>query len=186
MTTDTGEIRTTAAYIDGIALIEANLRIEHERLDVTTEYEPDPTWVHIDAQNHFHAWSLDSSDRLPTLTKIPVEEPCNGRCDDDTCEGYTRTEHICRLCGEVIEPKSRRTFGTKHAPGRTTWSVEVQMLANDAMPLIGRRNVAFWTDMGKARNYFGIAYLQATSGGSGDLVTATIHGLGPLGERSKP
>lgn len=189
MTTDIGEIHTNAAYINGIAVYSADVRIEHERLDVTTEYEPDPTWVHIDANDHFHAWSLDGTkhtDRLPTLNSRPIEEPCNGNCDDDVCEGYTRTEYTCRLCGEVIEPKSRRTFGTKHMPGLMTWTVEVQMLANDALPPIGRDNVSFWTDMAKARNYFGVGYIQKTAHGIGDLVTATIHGIGPLGERAKP
>lgn len=185
MSTDRFERKARTAYVNGIAVVEALLRIDHHRLDVTTEWEPDPAWTHIDADGHFHAWSLGGKgdDRLPTLDAKRIEEPCNGRCDDEVCEGYTRTEYRCRMCGEVIEPRSRRTTGRRYAPGLSQWSVDVELIAKDAMPLLNIGEVSFWTDEKDGRNVFGVGHLRVARFELGDLVTATIHGHGPLGER---
>lgn len=173
-------MRTTSAYINGKPVIKADVSIDQDHIDITTEYEPDPTWTHVDSNGHFHAYAAGNA--LPTLDAVSVEQPCDGEECGGVCggEGYTRTEYYCRICNEIVEPKSRRTSGRKYMPGLTSWYVEVEMGHAELLDLIDRQ-VSFWTTGG--RGYFGVGHMAFTSISSDGTATATIHGIGELGQR---
>lgn len=62
--------------------------------------KPDPSWRHLDKQDHVHAW-IDG--KLPTLNTEVVGKTWVG--DERDGEEIDLLEHRCRICNESIEPK---------------------------------------------------------------------------------
>jgi hypothetical protein len=95
--------------------------VKQELIDITTEFEPDPTWVHTDSHGHEHRWVLDADDRLPTLVEVDDAEP--HWCPD--CQGdYQPWHYECRLCGDTVKPTTRRTIGRHHMRGLKHMTIE--------------------------------------------------------------
>ena len=113
-------IHTANAYIDGTGVERVELRIDTERIDVSSDRatKPDPQWTFSDAAGHFHAWASDG--KLPTLE--PYQVPCDGMCRDPE---HTITVYRCRICKASVEPAVVSDAGPRSMAGRTSYSVTV-------------------------------------------------------------
>lgn len=121
--------------------VHGSYEVTRELIDVTTEYEADPNWRHVDSHGHVHRWMagpdpvvplteshlhyLHPEQRpvLPSLVNVGDPEPhwC------ELCHGeYQPTHYECRLCGDVVKPRSRRTVGRRHIPGLKSIEFEVE------------------------------------------------------------
>ena len=89
--------------------------VENEKIDVTPERttKPDPKWSHVDRQGHYHAFSDDEHDLLPTL---------RGVFDEDVPSAVA---YRCRICNFEVIPEwvTQRSTVRIYAPGRMSWQV---------------------------------------------------------------
>jgi len=134
--------------INNATPVECELDYQVERIDVTTisGTEPNPAWEFVDAAGHYHAY--DTEMKVPTTRQVAFPMPHDDNCpqhdldddylddyaielvddvnhaDDEPCEGWTRYETQCELCGEQIAP-GRRPQGPKSIPGRSSWTLKV-------------------------------------------------------------
>lgn len=110
-------------FVNGDGPLSGSLKVEPRMIEVTSRdaTKPDPAWEYTDAAGHWHAWIAR-----------PVEMPCNGSCDG-TCdgEGYTRIDHHCRICNELIEPAVLPDTDRKWIPGMEEWEVTVHAAVPD-------------------------------------------------------
>lgn len=92
--------------------------IETEQVDVTPELttRPDSKWWAIDRQGHYHAFSDDDRNLLPTL---------RATFDD---EEERSVAYRCRICNAAIRPGwvTERSTRRIYAPGRMSWQVELR------------------------------------------------------------
>lgn len=189
MTSATILIPSHAGQLDGKPLLNCALEIDYERIDITSEFEPDLAWTYVDGRGHFHAYTAD--EKLPTLRGIPIEVPCDGACGfEGGCEGYTRTEYRCRLCDEVVEPKTRRPFGRRYMDGAERWTVKAVARIEDVAPTgfitVGGEppKVSFsMTDAAGRVTTFGFGRLVLCDLLGDGFANIAIHGDGPLGRR---
>lgn len=115
---------TTDMLVDGTRF-SGDVTVDQEQIDITSEFEPDPGWVHVDSHGHEHRWvsAGESADRLPSLIEVDDDEP--HWCED--CQGdYQPSHYQCRLCGDMVFPASRRTVGRRYMPGFKHLSIDVQ------------------------------------------------------------
>lgn len=167
----------TFVKIDGADPVPCELTITTENIEVRAAQEasPDHRWEHWDSNGHYHAWT--SSEKLPTLTRQEVPQPCDGSCGG-FCngEGYTATEWRCRLCDELVDPGCIiRQDVHKSIPGTTSWEVTATVESP------GRDFVSLHIVAGK-RTYFG----HARAGGflvDHNGIKVTFHGIAELGQR---
>jgi hypothetical protein len=125
--------------INGGQPLACSVRFEQDMIDVSslTASKPDPAWQMVDAAGHYHAWAKGG--QLPTLTIVEVPEPCE-ECDDDEddepCEGHTRTEYQCRLCHQVIEPRTvpDEAARNRRIPGRSNHIILIDGLTDQPPP----------------------------------------------------
>ena len=113
--------RHVACSIDGKPVQAVDLTVETESIDVSTmsDFRPDPTWEHVDAAGHFHAYAADG--KTPTLQETSEEYWC-----EDCHEHHTSYKTACVICGEEIRPATIDTGAfSKSIPGRTTWTLKV-------------------------------------------------------------
>lgn len=105
--------QSATVSIDGGPSLPAEVTVHSAPVEwVRSEHavKPDPGWRVVDGHGHEHRWALtDRKERwrpeaLPTLQAVPTPIPCDGACGDPGCEGYTVTRHVCRECGELVEP----------------------------------------------------------------------------------
>ncbi len=170
------------ATVDGKADLPAELTVEQEIITVRSEHatRPDPTWKHTDDAGHFHAWS--NGDALPTLEARTRQAPCDGACGG-VCdgEGYSVTEHFCRICDQQIEPGRTPDHREKRINGRRSWSILID--SNQPLGQSGDRvSVVVSRDF---LDYFGVAQiagLDMVSDGNGVRFTTRLHGISPLGD----
>lgn len=106
--------------------VRGSYNVEQEWLDVTTEFEPDPSWWHVDGHGHVHRWMVEgdpstpltdpSRERWELSTLVQVNDPEPHWCE--LCRGGYQPQHDeCRTCGDTVEPRSRRTAGRRYIPG---------------------------------------------------------------------
>lgn len=179
----------TQVIIDNGPPLSGTFGIEREMLDVSTAtggWLPDPAWECIDANGHWHAFTVDG--RLPTLAKHSRHVDCDGIHDfgdmlDDDCDGYDVVEYRCRVCLDLVEPH-RIPDGTagirRLIPGRTSWWVEVVT----AQQIDGEHTVRV---VGTGRALFGVAVARMVSAEgdhTGMRVTTRLDGVGELGDRA--
>ncbi len=121
-----GSFTTDAIRVDGRP-VRGTVTIEQERIDVTTEREPDPDWDHLDSNGHLHRWDIGERDRLPSLCYV-LDDPywCV-----DCCDEHQFGHHECILCGEQVSPSTRATIGRRYILGPRHITVDV----DEALPL---------------------------------------------------
>lgn len=175
-------MKTISASINGKPLIAAEIEVHTEPIDVTTEFEPDPTWSTVDSNGHFHAFTRDNT--LPTLLATQIQMPCDGQhlvpMEDEFCEGYIKTEYHCTICDEEIKPAMRHTSGRKYAPGIKSWTINVTGNAADLWQLSGLVSVRVESE---GKTYFGIGHFALRTAESSGAATGLITGRGELGTR---
>lgn len=93
---------------------------------------PDEKWRYVDKKGHGHFWAED--DKLPTLEWVVTGKEWVGD-EYDACE-YEVGEYRCRLCGEVVEPKKKLSYGPSHLPGLTWFTISI---ANEDFRLTGEQ-----------------------------------------------
>jgi len=179
---------TASFSIDGGPPVRGRLEVDQHVEWVRSERatRPDPAWEFTDDASHWHAFAKDGE--LPTLRGTSVQVPCDGSCGG-VCggEGYTVVRYTCRACDQEVQPNylpdwEARTRGTP-VLGLKEWSVQIEDAWSDAYQLgkaVSVRHDAAGTTL------FGIgaiANLERTFDGTTDLMTATIAGTGPLGQR---
>lgn len=117
----------TTASINGGPAVGADMFTETDLFDVTTRGKtvPDMEWEYVDKRGHYHAWTDAKS--LPTLDARSEHVECDvGHSDNEyECEGYDVTVYSCRICSEIVEPKTHFIPSTSRefARGRTSWTV---------------------------------------------------------------
>lgn len=189
--------------INGKGLVEATLDVHTEQIDVTTMTEPDMNWTLVDAAGHMHAWSKDGT--LPTLELkerlvevVPddeftveydnpaAEDPDDEEDWDDEGE-FTVTEYHCRICDEVIHPRSHATTSSRYKPGRKSWEVKFRALAED---VFAHRSelVSVWTEVDGKMRHFGVGRLVSLQlvslhAAEGRFADGVVVGIGELGTR---
>jgi hypothetical protein len=173
-----GTIQCTAS-LNGGPELPCAFNVETEMLHVrsASASKPDPSWEHVDAAGHFHAYDLDG--KLPTLEARHEDMVCN---DDDCCDGdeYTIITMHCVLCGEEVEPRRIPDAEQRFIPGRVSY----ELTLHDEIP-DGRFSVRVFT---RAGEWFGIG------DGRLDSVRATLGSVsrtyrvwcGPMGRRNIP
>lgn len=167
----------TALLVDGRS-VQGTVTIEQDMIDVTPEYEPDPSWVHTDSNGHVHRWMAgpdplaslrnprEQTAELPSLVRVDDPEP--HWCPE--CLGDYQPQHYeCRLCRDVVTPQYRRTVGRYHIPGLKHMTIEVE----EYLPL-GDVTVRMTTD--PPQTVRGRVVSSTVCGGSDGLArgTATI------------
>lgn len=165
------------ASINGGERVGAELTIEFERIDITAQFEPDPTWQHVDPAGHYHARSVGEH-AYPTLKAEAEHVDCDDPAHAD-CEGYTRMTYQCIACAAPVKPRTRQTVGRRYAQGRESWSLEVSQHVH------GTDRVSVVIDTAKGRR-FGFAVptgIEAVSDSDGMRVRTRLVGDSPLGER---
>ena len=171
-----------------ITLTEFSLVVEREEIDVTPamHIEPDMKWTHTDARGHFHAFSKDERDPLPTLRVEIIE---HGECDE--CRWEERI-FKCVLCEEVVEPRytEHPAVWKEFAPGPMSWRLDVTAYGSDTLKMTdlhqARVSLRIQTDEGNVPEYFGIGVVFTGSMeflGDGSAWVGRILGVGPLGSR---
>ena len=154
--------------------------IEQEQIDVTPERttKPDPKWFDVDRQGHYHAFSDDERDLLPTLraTVTGEENPI--------------VTYRCRICNMEIKPVwvTTRTIGRVHAPGRMSWRVELRAGRPHAHLLQGMNGTSVSVRIEEDGVVtFGIGLLRTIGAGVGDdgeiKWSGCVYGHGPMGSR---
>lgn len=185
--TESTLVNTTGGVtINDGPVLAGRLEVTQQIIDVSTAMatKPDLGWELIDANGHFHAYASDG--KLPTMITKSRHVDCDLSHEDDDpwgeddCEGYDVTEHFCRVCDELVDPKRLPTSGQRSMPGLKSWVITV---VGDRQ-IEGPVSVRFAID-GKV--YFGVAQALTDSmeGGSDGRVRVTtrLHGNSPLGER---
>ncbi len=177
--------------IDNGPPLAGTFGIEQEMVDVSTAnggWLPDPAWEHVDANGHWHAFTVDG--KLPTLAVHSRHVDCDGvhafgDMLDEECEGYDVTEYRCRVCLDLVAPH-RIPDGTaglrQFAPGPTSWWAEV------VTPREIKGECTVRITIGQ-RIMFGVAVARL-AGAEGDhrgvRVTTRLDGIGELGYRAGP
>ncbi len=164
--------------------LPAELTIEQEFTVIRSERatRPDPAWTFTDDARHFHAWSGDRD--LPTLDTRSRNAPCDGSCGG-VCdgEGYTVTEHFCRICGQQIEPGRLPDQGEKRIPTARHWHLLVD--SDRTLAQTGEHvSVRIVRDF---LGYFGVAVVTSMSMaslGNEVRVTTRLDGGSQLGDLS--
>jgi len=104
-----------------------SVEVRAEMIDISSsEYDPDPNWVFVDALGKEHRWVYAANHKwhLPTLKRRTIcensdEKECSASeapCSGAACEGcelydivrYEREEWYIQKTGEVVEPRYRR------------------------------------------------------------------------------
>lgn len=175
-----GLIGFGAAYLNGIAVGRAELRVERDVQTVWTRgLHADTTWTFTDAAHHFHAYDRteDATDHYPTLTAKHRDMPCDGSCGG-ICggEGYTITEYFCRICQVLVEPGLTHGDRQVSVPGPWSWSV-LTVGAASPVPLGNLVSVRFET---ATAVQFGVAQVSHVSSEGVDVRT-TLQGVSALG-----
>jgi hypothetical protein len=179
----------TFVVINGFRMItQCSLTVEVETMDVTpmTETKPDYRWTLTDARGHFHAFSTDTENPLPTLERKTRERAI---FDDDLEEPdiWEESYYECRLCAQEIEPKwiTNPVTWERRVPVRKLWKLEVVSRGE-----LGSRHLTKWRNSLVSlvietpnRSYFGIGYLEITSIESSGTTHALLTGHGALGTR---
>jgi hypothetical protein len=168
------------AKVNGGEAVQSRLVIEDEHIDITTEYEPDPTWEYLDPAGHYHARSTGDP-ALPTLKALAEHVNCDDPAHGD-CEGYTRTTYQCIACDAPVEPRHRRTEGRRFMRGRQSWTVEVWQHVAGAE----RVSVVVDTPQGKRFGFAVPVEVAAEGGADGIRVRTHLVGASPLGEWVAP
>lgn len=166
--------------LPGRIVVEQEIRTEWSM----SATKPDPTWTHIDQQQHYHAY--DDDGELPTLTSRRVHLECDGlhvgAYDDQAdCDGYDVTEWHCRICGEHVEPGRVSDAGPFHIPARKSWHADVYSDRPAGNGLVSVR--ALTAD----RLLFGAGHARigiVEYGPDGSRVRTDIIGASPLGTRT--
>jgi len=178
---------TASFSINGRAPVRGQLEVEQhvERVRSERATKPDPSWEFTDEAGHWHAFA--SEGELPTLTGTPVDVPCDGSCGG-LCggEGCRIVRYNCRGCGQEVQPEyvpdwEARTRGVQ-VFGLKEWRVTIEDTWSDAYETGRAVSVRHDTD---AVTHFGIGVIVnlSVSDGSTAMVTVTIVGTGPLGQR---
>lgn len=179
----------TEITIDSHPPVPGRLAIEREAItQMSALPRIDPSWTYTDAAGHFHAYGDDVAegrDHYPTLRAEDEHHPCDGACGDSGCEGYYTTRHLCRICGEEIEPGMLTGPHTFIVPGRLDWHADV--VTTDELPWLrhGER-VTVRADDGRY-TYFGVGIVdirKVTGGPDGVRTEAVVQAAGPLGRRA--
>ena len=123
----------TTLSINGRPEVPCYVSTHTEQIETSSfgRTEPDPTWEHRDAAEHYHAF--DHAQQLPTLIRrevsVPFEVPSDYEPDEDEIDSTTEIRYHCLICDQHVEPRWRyvstahyRTF----APGRTTYEIRFQ------------------------------------------------------------
>jgi hypothetical protein len=179
----------TFVVINGFRMItQCSLTVEVETMDVTpaTETKPDHRWTLTDARGHYHAFSTDTENPLPTLDRKTRERAI---FDDDLEEPdiWEESYYVCRLCDQEIEPKwiTNPVTWERRVPVRKLWKLEVVSRGE-----LGSRHLMKWRNSLVSvvietmnRSYFGIAFLEITPVESERPITALLTGHGALGTR---
>lgn len=167
------------ANIDGGEPVACtDLTIEHEQIDITTRFEPDPAWQYVDPSGHYHAWST-ADPKLPTLRTHQEHVGCDDPEHED-CEGYTRTTYACVACDAPVEPRHRPTSGRRYMRGMQSWSAEVEA----HIPGNARVSVVVVTPHGRRFGFAIPVGVSAEGDADGIRIRTRLVGAGPLGERS--
>jgi hypothetical protein len=175
------------ARVDAQGPFRVTLEMGTDEIDVTTATgvrHPDLAWEFVDEAGHYHAWTKDG--QMPTVDRNVERIPCRGfSCvlihddDEETCGGDEKVTIVCKLCGEVVEPKYTVDHSRQFLPGRSYWNADVygvHLHPGD------RVSVSFATAHDGHVRWFGIAQVGAISIKDSTYVT-TIHGAGPLGRK---
>lgn len=152
--------------------------VENEKIDVTPERttKPDPKWSYVDRQGHYHAFSDDEHDLLPTL---------RGVFDEDVPSAVA---YRCRICNFEVIPEwiTQRSTVRIYAPGRMSWRVELLAHWPNIDPLMNGTSVSVRIEE-DGDILFGVGLLQATGAGVNDAGViewrGQIIGNGALGTR---
>jgi hypothetical protein len=190
-TPDPGESRMTSqsavqVSIDGGPPVAGSLDVQVETIDVSmaSKTEPDMAWEFVDAFGHYHAWSQEADNPLPTLRGRIRHVECVGHgADGEDCEGYDVTVYDCVICGQPVEPKTITYTSPfrETAPGRKHWTVQV----DSDVPLAHGTLYSVRVSIGPEL-LFGVGTVL-TSEFNRDLIPGayptTICGVGPLGRR---
>ena len=181
-------------YIDEQDLVHSGgWSFETEPIDATPLeiVKPDPKWTHVDSKGHFHAFSEDKDEPLPTLRRENIVHTHVEHDDeDDWEEEWTSLEVVyhCHLCDEKVEPKWVVSHPVHRimAPGRMSWRVEVRAVGANCGRLgqLNGKEVSVRVE-DDGTTLFGIGLFRV-SGGSGDSqvrLFGDVYGRGPLGRR---
>lgn len=154
--------------------------IETEQVDVTPAQtiKPNPDWSFVDRQGHYHAFSDDEHNLLPTLRGVFDE-------DDPETVGYH-----CRICNYEVEPMWNSTRSTTriYAPGRMSWRVELRAVTPYIRPLqeMGGTSVSVRIEE-EGMVMFGVGLLRTIGAGvddSGNIKwSGCVYGNGALATR---
>jgi len=172
-------------WINERVSLPATLRIEQERIDVSTAGpKADRAWSAVDAAGHFHAMSGKD---FPTLATESVHKACDGSCGG-ICrgEGYDTVRYRCRLCAEEVKPGMIPGPHFDWMPGMQSWEVQAEGRATEAASALDDVSVRFEAETPRRATFFGIAhpYNHEVRGGmDGMFMSVRLVGVGQLGER---
>lgn len=176
---------------------QSNLEVTNESIDVTPMIvvEPDMGWTYRDPEGHFHAFSDDKDNNLPTLDRLQQEHEHSEPPDEDGwTETWTTVEitWLCRICRAVVTPKWLEHASTHRTqiPGRMSWRVELRVVGENAVTISQfiKKQVSVQVFNGDGTCAFGVGLL--TELGASRAVTndqrkwfGCVYGNGPLGIR---
>jgi hypothetical protein len=136
-------VSTGALLVDGRE-VRGTYTIHQDWIDVTTQSEEDPNWVHVDSHGHSHRWMAGpdplvplrdphrQNAMLPSLKYVLDPEPhwC------ELCLGdYQPGHYECVICGDEVSPGNRPTTTRRHIPGlkHIEFDVEKYLSVRDVM-----------------------------------------------------
>lgn len=164
--------------INGLPAVLLDLRIEVEEIELPPgpSHTPDPKWVFIDANDHFHAMSTDKDHPYPTLIR---QSKGDGFIDGE--ETFVHW-YECRICAEHIEPDvivSDAGMWRRVEPGPMSWYADVAVSPFEFDGFGGADLVSFRAKIHAKSEAFGIATVHARSGGN----VLHLWGNGSIGRR---
>lgn len=180
---------TMPGIINGKPISAIAVTTQQDMVDVTTQFEPDPSWTYVDRKGHFHAYTGDdNTSHYPTLKTRHVHTECSlggtdGGCPDhNECDGDWESSLVCVICEQEVTPGSRTTVGRSFIPGLQSWSVEAAGVWAESGDVVSVR----LNDSRGLPLYFGVAQCSDMRYGSSDTVyTARFEGIGPLARVGK-
>jgi hypothetical protein len=184
------------ALINGMDLAyQCAWEVSSDPIDVTPSLivKPDMKWSHSDSKGHYHAFSEDKEENLPTLFRRQIEHEHSEPADEDGfVETWTNIEVTwhCRICEEVVNPKWNEYTNTHRvlAPGRMSWRVDLRVVGSNTRLVkeLTKTQVSVQVIEG---DYvlFGVGMLDTTGVAKGDddhiRWFGSVYGNGPLGRR---
>lgn len=169
--------------------------VSSEPIDVTPlqVVKPDMRWSHVDSKGHYHAFSDNKEEQLPTLRRENLTHEHSEDLGDDEVEVWTSIEVVyhCHLCDEKIEPKWDVSTPTHRimAPGRLSWRVGVRAIGSNCglLSQLNGQEVSVRVEDDE-QTLFGIGLFRVSAGEGGDgpvRLFGDVYGRGPLGVRNK-